>query len=285
MKFWQNPAKAIRGFLKPESRAIVQNIDYQSDVLERDMRLDIYLPPGYDHHAELTYPLALFNDGQDLPRMKFLRLLDRMYEGHELPPVVIVGIHASDARMREYGTARQADYKGRGDEAAAYTEFIVSELLPFLYRHFRLSEETQDRAIAGFSLGGLSAFDIGWARPDLFGVIGAFSASFWWRWADVDPADPDACRIMHDIILDTDKADPDQWFWFQCGTRDEEEDRNNNGVIDAIDDTLDIIRALKTKGVRDEAIRYLEIEEGRHEPATWGQAMPDFLRWAFVDEE
>jgi len=41
---------------------------------------------------------------------------------------------------------------------------------------------------------------------------------------------------------------------------------------------------LKTKNVRDENIRYLEIEGGRHEPHTWGEAMPDFLRWAFVKE-
>lgn len=285
MKFWQNPVKAIRDFLKSESPATVQHLDFQSDILERDVPLDIYLPPGYDQHPELTYPLALFNDGQDLPRMNFFRLLNKLYADYKLPPVVIVGIYASDARMREYGTARQSDYKGRGDLAAEYTEFIAGELLPFLYRNLRLSDQAQDRAIAGFSLGGLSAFDIGWARPDLFGVIGAFSASFWWRWTEAEPANPDAHRIMHDIILSTPKADPDQWFWFECGTLDEEEDRNNNDVIDAIDDTRDIIQELKNKGVHDEAIRYLEIEGGRHEPATWGQAMPDFLRWAFVMEE
>ena len=37
-------------------------------------------------------------------------------------------------------------------------------------------------------------------------------------------------------------------FFFECGTADEKEDRNENGVIDSIDDTLDLIATLKNKG-------------------------------------
>ena len=155
----------------------------------------------------------------------------------------------------------------------------MDELLPFLFRQYRLSDMTEDCAIAGFSLGGLSAFDIGWANPHVFGTIGVFSGALWWRWSSVSPEDPDADRIMHDIILKTTKVNENQYFWFQCGTLDEDEDRNNNGVIDAIDDTLDLISAIQTKGFRDESIRYLEIENGHHDPETWGKAMPDFLEW------
>ena len=194
--------------------------------------------------------------------------------------MIVAGVHTSGARIREYGTARQADYKGRGDLAGVYTKFLVSELLPYLNRHYTLSDLPEHRAIAGFSLGGLSAFDIGWARPDLFGVIGVFSGSFWWRWSAVHPEDPDADRIMHDIIFKTVQAPPAQRYWFQCGTLDETDDRNGNGIIDSIDDTNDLILALQGKGVPESAIRYLEVAGGRHEPHTWGEVMPDFLRWA-----
>ena len=86
---------------------------------------------------------------------------------------------------------------------------------------------------------------------------------------------------MHDIIVQRLKVDKNQRFWFQCGTLDEEEDRNNNGVIDSIDDTLDLISTLKGRGILEKNIRYLEIDQGRHEPGTWGEAMPDFLGWVF----
>ncbi len=55
-------------------------------------------------------------------------------------------------------------------------------------------------------------------------------------------------------------------FFFECGTEDEQEDRNHNGVIDSIDDTQDLIGELVRKGYDAETgIRYLEIEGGRHE--------------------
>ncbi|HNE27895.1 MAG TPA: esterase family protein, partial [Saprospiraceae bacterium] len=57
------------------------------------------------------------------------------------------------------------------------------------------------------------------------------------------------------------------------------EDRNNNGVIDAIDDTLLLIEILRQRGYDDDRVRYYEMEGGEHNPETWGRAMPDFFRW------
>ncbi|MCK7556163.1 hypothetical protein MKQ70_14525 [Chitinophaga sedimenti] len=43
----------------------------------------------------------------------------------------------------------------------------------------------------------------------------------------------------------------------QCGTADEQSDRNNNGIIDSVDDTESLIEALKTKGyVMGQQIEY-----------------------------
>ena len=64
-------------------------------------------------------------------------------------------------------------------------------------------------------------------------------------------------------------------------TADEDKDRNKNGIIDSIDDTLDLIKELQAKGYPDENITYLLLEEGKHDVETWGKAMPFFLRWAF----
>ena len=278
MKFWQKPAQAIRNVFQYGSTPARTSIELFSTALNRDVRLDICTPPDYERNRNREYPLVLFNDGQDLPRMNFIPILEELYTEKALPSLITVGIHAGHERLREYGTARQPDYKGRGDLAAAYTRFVVDELMPYLSRHYRLAGTPEQQAIAGFSLGGLSAFDIAWANPDVFGVCGVFSGSFWWRCSEVRSEDPDADRIMHDIIYQTQQA-PDARYWFQCGTLDETDDRNANGIIDSIDDTQDIIRALRAIGVHERAIRYLEIPGGRHEPHTWGMAMPDFLWW------
>ena len=70
-------------------------------------------------------------------------------------------------------------------------------------------------------------------------------------------------------------------FWFQAGTLDEKSDRNNNGIIDAIDDTIHLINILKYKGYNPEDIKYVEVQGGRHNFRTWAKILPDFLTWAF----
>jgi hypothetical protein len=105
----------------------------------------------------------------------------------------------------------------------------------------------------------------------------------WWRNIDQEEKDydDDKHRIMHQQIRNGD-FHPGQRFFFQCGNMDETKDRNNNGIIDSIDDTIDLIKELEAKGYsRDKDISYLELSDGRHDIPTWARAMPTFLEWAF----
>ncbi len=272
------------GFFKKKSPLKIEHFDdWYSSELDRAVVLDIYLPPGFKKDGKTTYPLLVLNDGQDLPRMQFFQILEQLYTTQDVPPFIAVGIHANDDRMYEYGTVRQVDYKGRGSKAPAFKSFVMNELIPFLRYEYGASSDPSECFYAGFSLGGLSALDIVWSEPETFSGVGVFSGALWWRWSDVDPNDPDADRIIHDIIqYDTQKHRPnDQFFWFQAGTKDEEDDRNNNGVIDAIDDTIACIETILGRGYHTDQVRYLEIKDGTHDPKTWGRAMPDFLNWIF----
>jgi enterochelin esterase-like enzyme len=132
-------------------------------------------------------------------------------------------------------------------------------------------------------MGGLSALDIAWNHPDLFEKVGAFSGSFWWRKRNShsmfysDHRD----RLMHQEIRHGKKKE-NLKFWLQTGALDEIGDRNKNGIIDSIDDTLDLIAELTKKGYRPfHDIQYVEMKEGRHNLETWAEAMPIFLHWAF----
>jgi enterochelin esterase-like enzyme len=71
-------------------------------------------------------------------------------------------------------------------------------------------------------------------------------------------------------------------FFFECGTADETADRNNNGIIDSIDDTLALIAELEKKGyARGKNIWYHEIPGGRHDMPTWEQALGEMLQSPF----
>jgi enterochelin esterase-like enzyme len=245
--------------------------------LRKEKRTDIYLPPQFV--ATETYPLLLLNDGQDAEALQLKATLHALMSHQQVPPFVLAAVHADQDRLYEYGTAGIPDYANRGNLADAYSCFVLYELLPALRQQYALALEPARNAVAGFSLGGLAAFDLAWNHPQVFGRVGVFSGSFWWRRHGDNDELANTDRIIHGIVRGSAKKEGLR-FWFQAGTHDETADRNHNGIIDAIEDTLDLVAELVMKGYdvqRD--IRYVEVQNGQHNQHTWGQVLPDFLRW------
>lgn len=256
---------------------LVEQKAIASRFLKRYVIVDLYLPKNIADPSALS--LLLINDGQDLEEMGLAEMLNRQLEAAELPPVLCIGIHANKDRRHEYGVASRADYEGRGAKAAAFQQFVCNELLPYLYSEYALTSFRR-KGYCGFSLGGLAAFDTVWNHPDLFSVAGVFSGSLWWRSKPLNKDyNDDTDRIIHQVVRNG-SFHPGLRFYFTTGSQDETADRNGNGIIDSIDDTQDLIRELKAQGYADDAIRYLNFDDGRHDVATWGKAMPDFLAWS-----
>ena len=257
---------------------VVERSIIHSQFLARDVIVDFYHPSILDTGAPLH--LLLVNDGQDLVAMGFEDLLGALLEEGGIQPLLCVGIHANEDRRAEYGTAGVPDFGGRGAKAGAFHSFILEELLPHIYRKFA-AYSFQSHSVAGFSLGGLTAIDLAWRHPKVFSVAGVFSGSLWWRSKDLgDGYVEETDRIMHGLVR-AGKYSAGLRFYFTTGSLDETADRNNNGIIDSIDDTLGMIEELKKKGYGDEDIRYVNFEDGRHDVPTWRRALPDFLRWGW----
>ena len=256
----------------------VQNIVRHSTHLDRDVLIDIYLPPVSlgDKHVSLL----IINDGQDLPKFHFDQMLGELYEQKEIEPILCVGIHCSAERKMEYGTANVLDYKGRGAKARLHQQFVLDELIPYIIENF--GNTFKEKAYAGFSLGGLSAIDTVWHFPEYFSKAAVFSGSLWWRSKDLHQDYKEATdRIIHKLIREGEYK-PGLQFYFTTGSLDEKMDRNNNGIIDSIDDTLGLIEELEKKGYKNEGdIHYVNYEDGKHDVKTWGRAMPAFLKWGW----
>jgi enterochelin esterase-like enzyme len=257
----------------------VERVELNSEFLDRIVKVDFYLPPTIDA-SELS--LILINDGQDLITMGFDKLVDDMYHSNLIQPVFCVGIHCGEDRKNEYGMMSSLDYKGRGAKATAYCKFVFEELLPHIYSQYGL-RSVKEKAFAGFSLGALSALDIVWNRPGVFQKVGIFSGSLWWRIKDRNDKDFNEAsdRLMHRQIRNG-AYHPGLKFFFQCGEMDEAEDRNRNGVIDSIDDTIDVMRELLAKGYKEgKDMQYIQLKDGRHDVPTWARALPLFLQWGW----
>ena len=231
-------------------------------------------------------PLLFLNDGQDLETLGILATLESLVAGGEVDAPVVVAIPSNRDRLMEYGITGCADSAGRGAQAGAYARFVREEVLPVVRVRFGATSEAAETAILGASMGGLSAFDLAWRHPDVFGICGAFSGSFWWREDSSDVRAKQASRIAHRVVHETGRrslALAAVRFWFQAGTEDETEDRDGNGVIDAIQDTTELIDELVKQGWKTgREMIYREVAGGRHDQATWAGVFAEFARFAFA---
>ena len=158
-------------------------------------------------------------------------------------------MHANEDRLQEYGSSSAVDFKNRGSKAGLYSEFMINELLPYIRNNYSVSRDKNKNVVAGWSMGGLSAIDIVWNFPNYFGKVGVFSGSLWWRMKAYNRGyKEDKHRIIHQMIRNSEKKEGLK-FWFECGTNDEQADRNKKG--------------------------------GEHNQQTWSEIMPYFLTWAF----
>lgn len=244
---------------------------------------------GWRRRAE--HPLLVLNDGQDLEALGILETLAALVAAGEIVAPMVVAIPTNRERMLEYGISGHPDSGGRGSRAGAYSQFVRQELLPAVRERYRVSLRPATTAVLGASLGGLSAFDLAWRHPDVFGLCGVFSGSFWWRADSTDARAKQASRIAHRLVRECSDAAAVMRtrrgvrMWLQAGTADETEDRDGNGVIDAIQDTTELIDELVARGwVPGVDLVYREVRGGRHEPATWKEVFGEFARFAFHQE-
>jgi len=247
--------------------------------LQRQVKLTIISTPMPDDKTELN--LLLLNDGQDAGKFRVKEILDSLYRKKLIKPLIIVGIAAGD-RMKEYGVSENPDFMNRGDKADKYAAFIDNELYPFAKKKAGV-RKFKSVVLAGCSLGGLSAFDVAWDHADKIDKVGVFSGSFWWRDRDdkaVDYSD-DKNRIIINKIRSSRKK-PHLQYWFYAGAKEENGDRDKDGIIDVVDDTRDLVELIKSKNVcLPEDVFYTEDPDGIHDYLSWSNHLPAFLLWAF----
>jgi enterochelin esterase-like enzyme len=250
-----------------------------SAFLQREVVVDFYFPPGKDNLNGCD--LLLINDGQDLITMNFEKILFELYSEDKITSLLCVGIHCGPDRRNEYGTANYLNENGLGAKAELYTRFIFQELLPFIHDKAEV-KSFDSKSFCGFSLGGLSALDIVWNYPNEFSKVGIFSGALWWRSISQEDKNfnEDKHRIIHNEIRSGNYS-PWLKFFFETGTLDETADRNRNGIIDSIDDTIALIEELLKKGYSKSDIFYLQLNDGKHDVNTWRRAFPAFLKWGW----
>jgi len=245
-----------------------------------------------DVRINMDYKVLYMNDGQDISALNLKNILGNLYTSNTIEKIIVVGIDAGSNRLHEYGTV---DSSGNsvvcyssigqiGTKAKEYTRFLTEEVIPYINQTYRVKTGPEFCTIMGSSLGGLSAFNIAWMHPELFGKASAFSGSFWWRgYSGTNPSGEqiNQARIMQKLV-NLSRKRAGMKFWFEAGTNDETSDRDGDGIIDAIDDTKDLMQELTNLGyIENQDFVYVEVADGQHNQSTWSKVLDDFLIWSY----
>jgi enterochelin esterase-like enzyme len=159
-------------------RGNVTKYSWQSQVFEGTTRdYWVYVPAQYDGSKPAC--VMVFQDGwayvkEDgtgpTDQFRVPIVLDNLIHRGELP--VIIGVFVNPSRN---GPVRMVEFDTLNDR---YARMLLDEILPEVGKHYRLSDDPDDRAICGISAGGICAFTVAWQRPDAFRKVMSHVGAF-----------------------------------------------------------------------------------------------------------
>ncbi len=144
----------------------LENLQFFSPSLSRDMPYFIYLPPGYDSENR-RYPVLYMLHGnsgsyEEWLAYGFVDRADRMIATREILPLIIVFPQGYFSYWVNLDNGNYSDYLSR-------------DLIRHVSATYRALPGRGNRAVGGLSMGGTGALVNAFQHPNVFGVAGAHS--------------------------------------------------------------------------------------------------------------
>jgi predicted alpha/beta superfamily hydrolase len=177
--FWKSqlkrskPVSGITGTAVYHRKMTGAGLNHARDVI-------VWLPPSYEKNSSKRYPVLYMHDGQNLfdPSTAFTgydwrvdEIADSLIRMKLIDEVIVVGLCNTPDRLAEYSDSPLGE---------AYLNFVVTVVKPMIDSAYRTKPDRKHTAVMGSSMGGLSSMIFAWKRPDVFGIVGSLSTSFWY---------------------------------------------------------------------------------------------------------
>lgn len=156
---------------------------YFSKGLDKNRRLSVYTPPGYEQNA-LKYPILylLHGAGGDeeawLSLGRLSQILDNLIAQGKIKPMIVVMPNGNVIQQAAPGEGAEGYYKPQfmlpktmdGTYIATF-----NDIMEFIDNNYSVKKGKENTAIAGLSMGGFHTLHISRFYSDTFDYIGLFS--------------------------------------------------------------------------------------------------------------
>ncbi len=156
---------------------------YNSPGLEKERRITIYTPPGYESGNE-SYPVLylLHGAGGDeeawISLGRSTQIMDNLIATGKAKPMIVVMPNGNVSQNAAPGEGTRGFYKPAfmvpGTMDGSFEE-TFPDIIRFVETNYRVKAEKSSRAIAGLSMGGFHSLHISRYYPNTFDYVGLFS--------------------------------------------------------------------------------------------------------------
>lgn len=189
----------------------IERISYDSKTVASRREMLVYTPPNYD--PERPYPVLYLLHGIGGDETEWQQLaqpeivLDNLIAAEKAVPMIVA---MPNGRAREDDRVRGNLFSRENADAFARFELdLLEDVIPCVQANYPVYTNRENRAIAGLSMGGGQALNVGLSHLDTFGWIGAFSPAPNTR--DPELLMPDPASVANQLEL----------LYLSCGQRDE----------------------------------------------------------------
>jgi len=227
-----------------ETQGTVITSQLETSLLPAPLDFRIYLPPCYNDHPQVRYPVLYMLHGMNNNDKQWVRIgaptaADALISNGEAPPFLIV-------------MPQEDNWQVDADDTN-FGEAVVTALVPWIDQHYPVCADRMCRAIGGLSRGSGWAIRLGLTYPDVFGAIGAHSLS---------PFDGDYDDLPNWLGAIAASSAPRLYI-----------------DIGNADISLEYAKFFEAEITRLNFVHEWHIFEGGHNEAYWSAHIMDYLKW------
>ncbi len=278
------PAPAPTASLIPEKENTVVGwldvIPFTSQIFHNTRMLRVWVPGNYlsPHNAHRKYPVLYMQDGQNLfdkatafaGEWQMDETADHLIGSFQIGQMFIIGIdNTGETRSTEYlpypDSHNPHSPGAKETRGTDYARMVVTEVMPFLQKRYRIATGPVNTGIGGSSYGAVAALYAALKYPGVFGHLLIESPPLWIGDGE--------------LLKDIEKARAlPQKIYIGVGTS-ESSDPKESG--EEVQEVRDLEKLLHAKGLGPTRLKVVVQEGAKHNEAAWSSRLPEAMLFLY----